>query len=257
MTSRTVRGLLVACVAVVVVGAGPAAAVGAATHASSTATLSASPDTNLLDGQSVTVTGAGYPANVETDLVECEEGQGCDFSSLFVQNTDADGGYSTTFVVHRVITLDAGPVDCVAQQDCILVSLDISDVSAGIGAQTALNFDPNGPIIPPLHFRVTPHTTGHVVVAKGVARLTGTVECNRPVDVQADLVLTQVYGRSIFQSEVFVDIPCDHGGHWAAVFRPQNGLFGAGAAKLKISAFGFTTTNYDQFKTTAVTLVAQ
>jgi hypothetical protein len=248
------RGLLVACLATVVVAAAPATAFGAA-RAATTTTLTASPDTNLVDGQSVTVTGAGYPANAETDLVECEEGAGCDFSNLQVQDADADGGYTTTFAVHRVITLDAGTVDCVAQQDCVLVSLDISDLSTG--AQAALDFDPNGPIVPPLHFRVTPDTSGHVVVAKGVARLTGTVECNKAVDIQADLLLTQVYGRSIFQSEMFVDIECDHGGHWAAVFRPVNGLFAAGAAKLKISAFGFTSTNYSQFKTTAVTLVAQ
>jgi Neocarzinostatin family len=254
MSIRRVRGLAVAVLAGCVVAAAPTAAVGAATRASAPV-LHASPHANLKDGQSVTVTGTGYPANAETDLVECEEGAGCDFSNLQVQITDADGSYTTDFVVFRILQLDSGPVDCVTNQDCILVSLDISDLSTG--AQTSITFDPNAPVKPPLHFRVIPDQNGHVQVAKGVARLTGSVACNQPVDIGADMVLTQVYGRSIFQSEAFVDIPCDHGGHWSAVFRPFNGLFDAGAAKVQISAFGFTTRQYSQFKHTRVTLVAR
>jgi hypothetical protein len=203
----------------------------------------------------VTVTGTGYPPNVETDLVECEQSVGCDFSNLQIQFTDASGNYTTTFNVHRILTLDS-TVDCVTNQDCVLVSLDISDITSGIGAQTSITFDPNAPVKPPLHFRVTPDTTDHVVVEKGVARVTGTVECNQPADIEADMLLTQVYGRSIFQSEVFIEIPCDHGGRWAAVFRPFNGLFGTGAAKVRVDAFGFSSTSYEQIKTTAITLDA-
>jgi hypothetical protein len=254
MRIRRVRGLAVAILAGCVIGAAPAAAVGAATRAAAKTTLTATPDSNLRDGQSVTVTGAGYPANAETDLVQCEQDQGCDFSNLQLQDTDTDGNYTTTFTVRRIITLGSETVDCVAKQDCVLVSLDISDLSTG--AQTAITFDPNAPFQKPLRFRVTPDHTGHVVVDKGVVRLTGTVECNRAVTIDADMALTQVYGRSIFQSEVFPEIQCDHGGHWAVVFRPQNGLFDAGSAKVRISAFGFSgTTEYEQFKTTPLTLV--
>jgi hypothetical protein len=253
MAMRGVRALLAAMLTGCVVAAAPAA-VGAATRADTTTMLAATPNANLKDGQQVTVTGTGYPANAETDLVECEQGVGCDFSNLQIQVTDSSGAYTTTFFVRRILTLDSGTVDCVTNQDCVLVSLDISGLSTG--AQTAITFDPNAPLQPPLHFRVTPDTTGHVVVAKGVARVTGTVECNRPVEIFAEMVLTQVYGRSIFQSETFVDITCDHGGTWAAVFRPFNGLFDTGAAKVRVDAFGFTTTSYEQIKTTAITLVA-
>jgi hypothetical protein len=259
MSIRRVRNLAVAVVAGCLLAAGPGASAGAATgavEAAATATLKATPHANLRDGQTVTVDGRGYPANVTTDLVQCEQGVGCDFGTLQLQGTGADGNYTTSFVVRRIITLDSRAVDCVAKQDCVLVSLDITDTTSGIGAQTAITFDPNAPFKPPLHFRVMPAKTGHVVVDKGVARVTGTVACNQAVTIQADMVLTQVYGRSIFRSETFFEIPCRHGGTWAAVFRPVNGLFAAGAAKLHIDAFGFApTSSYERSQSHAITLV--
>jgi neocarzinostatin family protein len=256
MSIRSVRGVVVAIVAACVVAAGPAAVAGAATGSPGTATLEATPHSNLRDGQMVTVEGSGYPANVTTDLVQCEQGVGCDFGTLFLQDTDADGNYTTTFPVRRILSLGSGTVDCATKQDCVLVSLDITDISDGIGAQTAITFDPNAPFKPPVHFRVMPDPTGHVTVDKGVARVTGTVACNQAVTIQADIVLTQVYGRSIFRSETFVEIACQHGGKWAAVFRPVNGLFDTGAAKLHVDAFGFAATStYEQSQSHAITLV--
>jgi Neocarzinostatin family len=255
MSIRRVRNLAVAVLAGCVIAAGSAGAAGAAT---ATAAIKATPHANLRDGQAVTVDGTGYPANVTTDLVQCEQGVGCDFSSLQLQGTDADGNYTTTIAVRRILTLGEVTVDCATKQDCVLVSLDISDTTSGIGAQTSITFDPNAPFKPPLHFRVMPAKTGHVdlTVDKGVARVTGTVSCNQAVTIQADMVLTQVYGRSIFRSETFFEIPCQHGGKWAAVFRPVNGLFAAGAAKLHIDGFGFaTSSSYDQSQSHAISLV--
>src|SRR4051812_32179969 len=123
MGNRGMRGLAVALLAGGLVAAAPAAAVGAATRADNTAMVSATPNSNLKDGQQVTVTGTGYPPNVTTDLVQCEQGAGCDFSNLQLQTTDADGNYTTTFFVRRILTLDSA-VDCVTNQDCVLVSLD-------------------------------------------------------------------------------------------------------------------------------------
>jgi hypothetical protein len=258
MSIRKAHGVAVAVLTGCLIAAAPAAAAGAATRSgAATAAVKATPHSNLRDGQTVTVDGTGYPANAETDLVECEQGVGCDFSGLHVQDADADGNYTTTFAVRRILTLEAGAVDCVAKQDCVLVSLDIGDTTSGIGAQTDITFDPNAPVQPPLHFRVMPAKTGHVdlTVDKGVARVTGTVACNEAVTIEADMVLTQVYGRSIFRSETFIEIPCQHGGKWAAVFRPVNGLFGAGTAKVHIDAFGFTASSYEQAQSHAITLL--
>lgn len=217
------------------------------------ATLSASPDTGLADGQGITVTAAGYPLNHSLDLVECAQDLGCDFSTLRVLFSGDIGGYTTVFSARRIINLEGVDIDCAVLQNCILVSLDITDLSTG--AQTSMNFDPNKPPLPPLNFFVRPDPTGHVRVDKGVARITGTVRCNQPVLISAYMQLTQVYNRQIFQSSSFVDVTCTRETRFAAVFRPVNGLFGAGEATLYIDAFANGSTFLEKFKKVTVTLV--
>jgi Neocarzinostatin family len=214
--------------------------------------LSASPDSNLRDGQSITVTGTGYPTNASLDLVECVQDQGCDFGELQVLFSGTTGGYTTTFIARRILNLDGVQIDCAVAQNCILVSLDISDLSTG--AQTSITFDPNSPIKPPLHFLMAPDPVAAVRVDKGVARVTGTAQCNQPVSIGADMMLEQIYQRQIFRSEAFVIIDCAHDARFAVVFRPVNGLFGEGSAKLYINASGSTTTNYFLNKHVTLTL---
>ena len=138
-------------------------------------------------------------------------------------------------------------------QNCILVSLDITDLSTG--AQTGIGFDPNAPFPPPLRFRIAPDSSGRVQVAKGVARITGSVHCNQPVDISADMVLEQVWHGQIFTSEVLTDVMCSRAGRFSVVFRPFDGLFGAGPALVRINAFGNTSTSYDLTKHAQITLV--
>ena len=253
MTGFSARGLALCAVAALSFAAGPAISAGAATTRPADAMLTAAPDTGLADGQSVTVTASGYPTNAELDLVECVEGVACDFSTVRVFESGATGGFTTDFTVRRALNADGTIVDCAAAQNCIHVSLDITDLAAG--TQTSIAFDPTLPFKPPLHFRIAPDTTGHVVVDKGVARVTGAVYCNQPVVINAELQLTQAWDRHIFTSYVEALITCDHGGRWNAVFRPNNGLFGTGPAKLAISAFGNTlTSSYSLFKHVSLTL---
>ena len=255
MTAMWVRRVAVGALAALTIGIGPATAGYAGGGAApADPVLSASPDTMLTDGQAVTVTASGYPLNHSLDLVQCVQDQGCDFSNLQVLFSGDIGGYTTTFLARRRMNLDGGvQVDCAALQNCILVSLDITDLSTG--AQTAIGFDPNAPFPPPLRFRIAPDATGRVQVAKGVARVTGSVHCNQPVDIGADLQLEQVWHGQIFTSEAFIDIPCTRDGRFSVVFRPFNGLFGEGTAKVRISAFGSTSSNYDLQKHAQITLV--
>jgi hypothetical protein len=253
MTGFSARRLALGALAALTLAALPATAAHAAAARPAAATLSASPDSGLTDGQTVTVTASGYPTNASLDLVECVEDVGCDFSNLLVLDSGAIGGYTTDFTVHRGLNVDGTVVDCAAAQNCILVSLDISDLSTG--AQTSIAFDPNAPFHPPVHFRLAPDATGHVVVDKGVARITGNAYCNQPVIIEAQLQLTQVWKRHIFHSYTSTEISCDHGGRFAAVFRPLDGLFGTGAARVDINAFGSTaTSSYSLFKHASVTL---
>ena len=252
---RSVRGVTSAAALTVILAVVAAPGAGAATRQRpAVATLAASPDSELADGQAVTVTASGFPTHATLDLVECVSDQGCDLSVIQVHDSGDTGGYTATFFVRRLLTLDGGvQVDCAVAQNCILVSLDISDLSTG--AQTAITFDPNSPFKPPLHFRVAVDPNGRVRVDKGVARITGTVHCNQPVDIGLQVELTQVYQQQVFQSYGFVDVLCTGETRFSAVFRPGNGLFGEGAAKLHVDAFGFTTTQYETSKNVKVNLV--
>jgi Neocarzinostatin family len=258
MTGFSMRGLTLGVVAALTIALGPAGAAAAAPRTRlqpAIATLSASPHRNLADGQPITVTASGYPANSSLDLVQCVQDRGCDFSELFVLDSGDHGGYTTTFFAHRMMQLDDGvQVDCADAQDCVLVSLDITDLSTG--AQTPLNFDPDSPLAPPLHFRVAADPTGKVRLDRGVARITGTVHCNQEADIQADVKLEQTYHSHIFKSEQLVDMSCSGDTRFALVFRPVNGLFGEGTAKFSISASGNAgSSSYDLSKAVTLTLV--
>jgi hypothetical protein len=253
MKRLPVRAFAVAAVATLALAVAPPLTAGAA--GPSVATLTASPDSDLIDHQAVTVTASGYSPHHSLDLVQCVQDRGCDFSNLQVHDSGDSGGYTATFFVRRQLNLDGLVVDCADAQDCILVSVDITDESAG--AQTSIAFDPNAPIPPPLHFRFAVDPTGHVRVDKGVARISGTAHCNQDVEISAYLSLTQIWHRQIFQSFSYADVLCTGESSFTAVFRPQNGLFGAGSATVHIDAYGSTSTNYEINKRATVTLVAK
>ena len=91
--------------------------------------LSVSPSSGLKDGQSVSVTGSGYPASTTIYVVECANltGQaGCDITRLGTAQSDATGAINTKFTVH---TGTIGNGTCDATHPCY--------ISAGDAAQTA------------------------------------------------------------------------------------------------------------------------
>jgi hypothetical protein len=219
-------------------------------------TLTAAPSTDLVDRQIVEVTGTDYPAGHTVDLVECVQDQGCDFSTLQLHTADGSGSYTASFAVRRILHLEGVAVDCVTDQNCILVSLDITDLSTG--AQTSITFDPSVPPAPDPNFRVRPDSTGHVRPDKGTARIGGSLWCNQDLSIDAQVTLTQVYKLHIFRSEVFISGGCSRGTlRFAVTFRPQNGLFGEGEATLEVNAFADAGGIFVQkHKKVTVTLVA-
>lgn len=241
MTTITARGLLLGVLTTALLVVAPATTASASPAATpAVAALSASPDTDLADGQDITVTATGYPLNHSLDLVECVQDLGCDFGTLRVLFSGDTGGYVTDFFVSRILTIEAGEVDCAVAQNCVLVSLDITDLSTG--AQTSIAFDPNAPPLPDPSFHLDNDVQAHVRVDKGVARITGTVRCNQSMFIDLQMTLTQLYNQHIFRSDAFASVGCTRGTStpYAVVFRPQNGLFGAGTATLE--TFGFANT---------------
>ena len=115
----TGAGLLLAAgtAGVVTAGTAPAWAAGA---------LSVSPSTGLRDGQQVTATFTGYPANTTVILAQCSgpldtDTTICDTTNLVPTSSDASGNGSGTFTVH---TGNIGTGTCAqGSTTCRLVAL--------------------------------------------------------------------------------------------------------------------------------------
>ena len=118
----------------------------------------AEPATGLVDGQTVQVTGTGFPPGESIGVVMCtkEAGQdhgarGVDACNIgrFAQTTaDADGVATVPFEVRRLVLLDGQEVDCASEaQRCLIGMGMISDYDRSGGV--LVDFDPTAPLPDP------------------------------------------------------------------------------------------------------------
>ena len=124
--------------------------------AAATATLSVTPDTNLVRAQSVAVTGTGYGTE-RVYVVECIAGEtlayNCNSRDMQSVVPDAGGAISTTAAMHRKLAGSTVPVDCAtALGTCELV---VASRNGAVLARHALGFDPNA-APPSAQITVTP-----------------------------------------------------------------------------------------------------
>jgi hypothetical protein len=213
-----------------------------AVPASAAPALVVTPNTDLVDFQTVSVTGTGFPADSSIGLLECQTGAfdlgSCDLSTLAFPTTDATGSYTTDFVVQRLINTSAGQVDC-APSACMLFSaLDPTSVDV---ASAPLGFDPNVPPRPRLEVSITVNPRGTVVSKTGVVTVSGTVTCNMPADVFVDVFIQQKAGRAIISDDEFTDVQCDGttAATWSLSEQGFNGIFKGGSAHVDASADAF------------------
>ena len=187
-----------------------------AVPASAASSLVVTPNTDLVDFQTVSATGSGFAANTSVVLLECEatavDASGCDLGTLTYQNTDGTGSYTADFVVQRLINTGAGQVDC-APSLCVLASANFDATDA---ASAQLQFDPNVPPQPRLQLDLTVDPKGTVVSKTGVVTVRGTVTCNLPADVYVDVFIQQRAGRVLIQGEAFTEVQCDGTTPWTA-----------------------------------------
>lgn len=123
-----------------------------------TASLTVSPDTNLVRGQTVSLTGSGFGAT-QVFVGQCPAGAtqafSCSNSGLRRFVPDSAGAFSGDVIVHRTSYLTATPLDCAsASGACELVA---ANSSGTIVARHSLDFDPTAPL-PQLDVVVTPST---------------------------------------------------------------------------------------------------
>lgn len=143
------RLALVAVAAVAVVAGVTAPAAGQ--EVDRAPTLTVTPSTDLVDGQTVTVEGDGWWPDSRPLLEECEVGTG----RCALQNVRVDPDESGHFVVQRVarasFTSDypGGEVDCLATTCAFHIDFIVV-------VDAALSFDPEAPRLPPPTISITP-----------------------------------------------------------------------------------------------------
>jgi lysophospholipase L1-like esterase len=153
--------------------------------------LAATPATDLSDGQSVTVTGAHFPAGADITFTECPAGDNqffdCDTDAIGEAVADPSGAFTTEYQVARVISTDGGSVDCAQAPGCVLATL------AGFGdvlvASTPLAFDPSVPPLPPLDLSLDLEPKGQIDT-NGGADLSATISCTATPPVSVSMVVT-------------------------------------------------------------------
>jgi hypothetical protein len=222
--------VVVAAIAMTLVWAVPASAASA---------LVVTPNTDLVDFQSVTVAGSGFPADTQLAVVQCTVGATdpltqCDLTFLQFPLSDGNGDYSTSFTVQRLINTSAGQVDC-APSNCEVFS---SELDLGSPASALLQFDPNVPPQPRLELTLTVDPKGTIVSKTGEVTVTGTVSCSLPADVFIDVAIQQRAGRVLIQGEAFGDVQCDGTTAWSATGQGFNGIFKGGSAQVDAIADG-------------------
>jgi LPXTG-motif cell wall-anchored protein len=121
-------------------------------------TLTITPDTDLVDGQTVNATGAGFTSDF-VQLLECppgDDGDGCEFVDFV--GVDPDGGFTRDVTLGAVVIGEPGSIDCrTSAEPCILVATT-SQINSPRAARTPLHFRPDGPLLPGPSLTVTPST---------------------------------------------------------------------------------------------------
>jgi hypothetical protein len=88
------------------------------------AAIVASPSTGLIDRQTISVTGSGYPASAYVAIIQCHHASvtssGCDMSTLGYFTAGSDGSISTATMVRSNISTADGSFDCSAPDSCHL-----------------------------------------------------------------------------------------------------------------------------------------
>jgi hypothetical protein len=140
-------------VAVALVAAGTVAG---ATAAAAAAAIIVTPTTGLVDGQTVTVEGAGWSPNeqlgmCEGVLIDPPDATNCGSGTVQFIAADNDGNFSSSLIVKRLIAVPRvrGTVDCAdPAAPCVIGVADIGNIPGTLVSAT-LHFAPALPFVLP------------------------------------------------------------------------------------------------------------
>jgi LPXTG-motif cell wall-anchored protein len=122
--------------------------------------ITVTPDRDLVDGQTVSVTGAGFPPDHHVSFYVCAPDQvagGCQWTPDFA-TVDGAGNFRADVVVSAVTPSEDGEIDCrTTAEPCVLVAAEGSP-SSPRAARAPLHFDPDSPLLPGPEIAVEPST---------------------------------------------------------------------------------------------------
>lgn len=148
--SRPISLVVMLVASLVVLTAAPARA--------TAASLTITPATGLIDGQTVHLVASGLATNSPAGVEQCVTGHllaGCDSGSFTSAQTSGSGGFSLDFTVQTILHTPDGTFDC-RTTDCVLGTNTTFDATGA--AFTAIAFDPTGALLPPPVVHATPAT---------------------------------------------------------------------------------------------------
>jgi hypothetical protein len=216
------------------------------------ATIVVEPSTDLVDRQTVTVTGEGFGAFTSFGAAQCDPSVGpnagtdaCDLSTARTATTDGNGRVRLTMPVRRVIIVEGREVDC-ALAPCTLGAATLSGTTPIEATSVPISFDPSVPPIPRLTVELT-------VDEASSTSMTGTVTCNRDAEAFVETVVNQVKGSHAAFAYGYSDGPiaCSTSPtEWTVALSSGTGRFTGGKATFQ--AYGWA---FDEFES-ASTLVS-
>jgi predicted esterase len=122
--------------------------------------ITVAPDHDLVDGQTVSVTGTGFPPDTFVSFYVCAPGHvadGCQWTPDFAP-VDGAGNFRADIAVSAVVPSDDGEIDCrTTAEPCVLVATPGSP-SSPRAARAPLHFDPDSPLLPSPEIAVEPST---------------------------------------------------------------------------------------------------
>lgn len=212
------------------------------------------PSTDLVDRQTVTVTGSGFLPDTFFGAAQCDPSVGpdagvaaCDLSTARTTYTDSEGNVELQMPVRRIIIVQGNEVDC-ALSPCTLGAATLEGTTTPIQATSVpISFDPDVPPIPRLEIELT-------VDRVTVSSLSGTIACNREAEAFADGFLQQEKGKHSATAYGFSSqIPCDTTPtQWTMQFQGGSGVLTGGPA-----TYGVFASAYDGFESDSAELAGE
>lgn len=221
-----------------------------AAPASAAAGIVVTPSTDLLDGQSVQVSGTGYTPNTFIGVAMCEPGatstSGCDLSPLVTLTTDATGSFTTTTTVRRIISTSNANTDCASAPGACVMAAGTPDLSQS--ATAPLSFDPNGPFIPPLDMTFALGARASIDPKTNKVTLSGTVTCSRPASAYVYGELLQSTNEGVADGFFSGSVLCDDKARVVVAPVETTGVtaFKSGQAIAKGYAYAYDAGDYVQ-----------